>query len=68
MRTGEGLRAMTPVDIEKIRREEVGPQDFTAEIVHPDWHEVFVTEHGHSSGAPVQILHLGCNLHCGDEA
>jgi len=40
MRTGEGLRAMTPVEIEKIRREEVGPQDFTAEIVHPDWREV----------------------------
>ena len=28
----------------------------------------FVTEHGHSSGARVQILHLGCNLHCGDGA
>jgi hypothetical protein len=28
----------------------------------------FVTEHGHSSGALVQILHLGCNLHSGDEA
>jgi ATP-dependent DNA helicase RecG len=40
MRTGEGLRAMTPVEIEKIRREEVGPQDFTGEIVHPDWREV----------------------------
>jgi ATP-dependent DNA helicase RecG len=40
MRTGEGLRAMTPVEIEKIRREEVGPQNFTAEIVHPDWREI----------------------------
>jgi hypothetical protein len=26
----------------------------------------FVTEHHHHSGARVEVLHLGCNLHCGD--
>ena len=28
----------------------------------------FVTEHNHSSGTRVQILHLGCNLHCSNGA
>ena len=28
----------------------------------------FVTEHEHASGARVQVLHLGCNLHVGGRA
>ena len=40
MRTGEGLRGMTPAEIERIRAEELSHTDFTAECVHVDWRAV----------------------------